>query len=466
MKKRKTTFAVLVGNRGFFPESLIAAARDEVRATLTALGHDVLMLPADATRYGAVETPAEGAAFAKMVRDHADVCDGIVITLPNFGDENGAIEAVRDAGLPILVQAYPDDLDKMAPEHRRDAFCGKISIMDILCQHRIPFTSLPPHTSHPSSKTFAAQIDHFARVCRVVRGLRRMRVGAIGARTSAFKTVRIDELTLQKLGITMETFDLSCVLAQMAEVPASALKQKSHTLQSISDCSAVPEKSLDQLARLGVVLDRIIEENALDAIAMRCWIELQQIAGISPCVLLGHINERGGIASCEVDVGNAIAMHALSLATANPAACLDWNNNYTDDPDKCILFHCGPVPMSMMTARGCIEDHAILAHGIGEGRSFGCNVGRIRPMPMTFSSLATRDGELVGYVGCGEFTNDPIPRDFFGCAGVAQIDRLQDVLLHVGTAGHRHHVSVSEGHVVAPLIEAMSHYLNYTITRV
>lgn len=466
MKAKKTTFAVLVGNRGFFPESLISAARDELCATLTSLGHDVLMLPADATRYGAIETPADGAIFAKMIRDHADTCDGIIISLPNFGDENGAIEAVRDARLPILVHAYPDDLDKMAPEHRRDAFCGKISIMDILCQHRVPFTALPPHTSHPSSKTFVSQIDHFARVCRVVRGLRRMRVGAIGARTSAFKTVRIDELALQKFGITMETFDLSSVLAQMADVSAAATKDKSHTLQSISDFSNVPAKAVDQLARLGVVLDRIVAENSLDAIAMRCWVELQQLAGISPCVLLGHMNELGHIASCEVDVGNAIAMHALSLATAKPAACLDWNNNYGDDPNKCILFHCGPVPMSMMTARGCIEDHSIIAHGIGPGRSFGCNVGRIRSMAMTFSSIATRDGEITGYVGGGEFTNDAIPAEFFGCAGVAKIDRLQDVLLHVGVAGHRHHVSVSEGHVVAPLVEAMSHYLNYSITRV
>ena len=93
---------------------------------------------------------------------------------------------------------------------------------------------------------------------------------------------------------------------------------------------------------------------------MRCWLELEQQAGISPCVLLGEMNDRGKIASCEVDVGSAVTMYALKLATGTPSACLDWNNNYGDEDDKCILFHCGPVPMSLMTQRGKIEDHAFL----------------------------------------------------------------------------------------------------------
>jgi L-fucose isomerase-like protein len=165
-----------------------------------------------------------------------------------------------------------------------------------------------------------------------------------------------------------------------------------------------------------------------------------------------------------VDVGNAIAMHALKLACGKPATCLDWNNNYGDDENKCILFHCGPVPASMMTGKGKIEDHAILANAVGKGCAFGCNVGRIAPMPMTFSSLTTQNGRLNVYLGEGEFTADPVPADFFGCAGVAKIDNLQDVLLHIGRLGHRHHVSVAGGKVAAPIAEAMSYYLGYDVT--
>lgn len=461
----KQKFALYFGNRGFFPASLIGSARTEMEAAVKRAGYDALILDAAATRHGAVETPAEGEVYAKFLEQHEGEYSGVICCLPNFGDENGAIAALRDAGAPILIQAYPDELDKMAPELRRDAFCGKFSIMDVFCQNELPFSALAPHTVHPDSPQFATNLEHFASVCRVVGGLKRMTVGAIGARTSAFKTVRIDELALQRHGITMETFDLSDIFARIRAIDAAsdAYKSKSNDLQGYSDFSGTPGPAFDNLVRLGVVLDAITEEAKLDAIAVRCWIEMQQQLGISPCVLLSEINNRGKIAACEVDVGNAIAMYALSLATRDVASCLDWNNNYGDDEDKCILFHCGPVPQAMMAGRGVVTGHAILENAVGQGCSYGCNVGRIKPMPFTFASMTTQDGLLSFYAGEGRFTADPIADDFFGCAGVAEIPDLQEVLLYVGKNGHRHHVSLSPGNVSLALAEAFGTYLGYEI---
>ncbi len=464
MVEKKSTFALFFGNRGFFPGSLMAAAREELPRILKKLGHETLIMPADATRHGAVETPAEGEKYAQFLRENAGKFDGVILSLPNFGDETGAVAALKDAGVPILIQAYPDEMTKMAPEVRRDSFCGKFSVMDVFFQSKVKFTALKPHTVSPSSPAFAANVDHFDRVCRVVRGLKNMVVGAIGARTSAFKTVRIDELALQQNGITMETFDLSYVFKRMEDVSDRDIKAKLGVLTALSDWSGVPAPAQDKLARLGVVLDCLVKEYKLDALALRCWVEMQQQLGISPCCLLGEMNDRGIASACEVDVGNAIAMHALKLACGKPAACLDWNNNYGDDENKCILFHCGPVPMSLMTGKGKITEHAILANAVGKGCSIGCNVGRIAPTPFTFSSLTTQNGRLNIYVGEGEFTNDPIPADFFGCAGVAKIDKLQDVLLHIGRLGHRHHVSVSVGKVTQPVAEAFEYYLGYDVT--
>ncbi len=461
----KSRFALFFGNRGFFPGSLMASARVEMEARLKELGHDTLMLDAGATRHGAVETPAEGEIYARFLKAHEGRYDGVILSLPNFGDETGAFAALRDAGVPIFVQAYPDELSKMAPATRRDSFCGKMSICDVFYQGGLKFTVLPPHTVAPASADFAANIDHFDRVCRVVGALKRMRVGAIGARTSAFKTVRIDELALERHGITMETFDLADVFNRLKDVSpdSSAYKDKKQVLTGYADFSGVPEANFDSLVRLGVVFDAIVEENKLDAIAPRCWTEMQQVLGISPCVLLSEMNNRLVSAACEVDVGNAVAMYALSKASGDVASCLDWNNNYGDDEDKCILFHCGPVPQSMMTARGAVTEHAILSNAVGEGCSFGCNVGRIKPTPFTFASMMTEEGQLKFYVGDGEFTDDPIPDDFFGCAGVAQIDRLQDVLLYVATNGHRHHVSVTPGIVTDAMVEALGYYLDFDV---
>jgi L-fucose isomerase-like protein len=466
MESRQTTFALFFGNRGFFPASLIAGARKELSETLRKLGHKTLMLEAGATRHGAVETPQEGHIYAEFLRRNHGKFDGVIVCLPNFGDETGAVAALQDAGVPILIQAYPDDMDKMAPAVRRDSFCGKFSIMDMFCQYGIRFTVLPPHTVHPASPRFAEQIDQFDRVCRVAKRMRKCVVGAIGARTTAFKTVRIDEVALQRHGITMETFDLSDLFARMDKLKAgdARLGAKAKRLTSYCSWRGVPKTALNKLSRLGVVIDEVIAGSGLDAVAIRCWVEMQTILGVSPCVLLSEMNDRGMVAACEVDVGNAVCMYALGAASGQVTTCLDWNNNYGEEEDKCILFHCGPVPQSMMTARGQIADHAILANATGKGRGYGCNVGRIAATPMTYGSLLTEAGRMKFYLGQGRFTDDPIPSDFFGCGGVAEIDNLQQALQTIGYAGYRHHTSVTPGHVLEPVREAFQRYLGYEVT--
>jgi L-fucose isomerase-like protein len=466
--KDKTTFALFFGNRGFFPASLQANARKELKAALKRLGHKTITLALQATRHGAVETPKEGAIYAEFLRKNRGKFGGVILCLPNFGDETGAVAALKDCGVPILIQAYPDELDKMAPELRRDAFCGKFSIMDVFYQYGLPFTALKPHTTHPLSDTFAGNIDYFDRLCRVYNGMKDMVVGAIGARTTAFKTVRFDELTLQRYGITTETLDLSDVFARLKALKSKGRKliSKAAELKKAASWKAVPERAFDTLTKLGVVLDVVIDEYNMDAIALRCWSELQQQLAVSPCVLLGLLNERGIPAACELDVGNAVTMRALMLASGKPPMCLDWNNNYGDQEDKCILFHCGPVPPSLMTRKGKITDHAILANAFGKGCGYGCNTGRIAPGPFTYGSMMSQDGELCFYLGQGRFTKDPIPADFFGCAGVAEIPDLQSKLQNIGYLGHRHHTSATAGHVLEPTREAFQKYLGYDVTSV
>ena len=462
----KTTFALFIGNRGFFPAALLAEAREELPRVLNGLGHEVLMLDAGATRHGAVETPREGEIYADFLRANRGKYGGVILSLPNFGDETGAIAALKDADVPILIHGYPDEMDKMAPAVRRDAFCGKLSIMDVFHQSGLKFTALKPHVVSPTAERFKANIDHFDRVCRVVNKMRGMVVGAIGARTTAFKTVRIDEIALQRHGITMETLDLSDIFARMRaiDVGAEAYQTKAATLRNYTSWHGVPDDAFVKITRLGVVLDDVIEEYRLDALALRCWLELQQQLGISACVLLGELNNRGIPAACEVDVGNAVAMYALHHASGEPSTCLDWNNNYEDEDDKCILFHCGPVPRALMAGPGHIEDHAILANAVGKGCGYGCDVGRIAPFDFTFGSMMTEEGKLRFYLGEGAFTEDSIPSDFFGCGGVAAIPQLQDVLLHIGHNGHRHHVSLTRGQVLAPVREALEHYMGFSVS--
>jgi L-fucose isomerase-like protein len=464
----KSTFALFFGNRGFFPPELIGQARDEVSGTLKRLGHEVLMMDAGATRHGAVSNKDDARKYAKFLKENMGKFDGVILSLPNFGDESSAVDALREANVPILVQGYPDEIDKMAPKFRRDSFCGKFSVMDVFYQYGIKFTALAPHVVAPGSKEFESNIEHFDRVCRIVCGFKNMTVGAVGSRTTAFKTVRVDELALQQNGITMEVIDLTEVFARMKSLNASgaAYKEKAESLKNYTMWPGVPGEAFDRITRLGVVLDQLFDEWNLDAMAFRCWIELQRQLKISACVLLSEMNDRLLPVACEVDIGNAVSQYALYRASGKATACLDWNNNFGSDTEKCILFHCGSTAQSLMKGKGKVVDHSMLQHDpdVGPNCSFGCNEGRIAAFPFAFSSMTTRNGKLEFYVGEGEFTKDQIPDEFFGTGGVAKINKLQDVLLFVGKHGHRHHVSITPGErMAAPIREALEYYLEYNV---
>lgn len=458
----KSTFALLLCNRNLLPSPLHLKARKEWELLLNENGYGMLSMEPDAICNSSVTTKGEGILFNNFLKENYDKFDGVIVSLPNYGNESGTLEALKDVDKPILIQAYEDDLGPV----RRSSFCGKLTVMNILWQHGIPFTTLQPHTLNPTKPEIVNHLIFFDSVCQVVSSLKKLTVGAIGARTTPFKSVRIDEITLQRHGIAVETFDLSEIFNRIEAINKNdhSFQLKAKTLNNYSDWQLVPDESFDKLAKLSIVIDNIIEENGLDAIAIRCWVEFQKKYGISPCVLLSDLNCRGIAASCEVDIGSAVMMTALNKASKNASACLDWHNNYYEYLNKCILFHCGPVPQSMMTDKGLVTDHESLKHAVGEGNSYGCNVGRIAPHNITFGSIITEDGIIKSYLGEGKFTDDVIPADYFGCAGVAMIDNLQNILQTIGNIGFRHHVNVTKGHFKEPLKEAFEKYLKYQVT--
>ena len=459
---RKMTFALCFCNRGFMPGELIYGARDDMVNAVTKAGYDYIMMDANLTRYGGVETREEGRLYARWLKEHEGEYDGVIFSMPIFADENGAITALQDAGVPILMQAYPDEIGKLDFAHRRDAYCGKFSVTDVFCQYNVPFTVLKPHVVHPLSDKFQENLRDFAAICRVVGGMKRFNLGCIGARTTAFKTVRFDEIAMQKHGINVESFDLSELFAKVGEKQDDdpAVIAKTQRLKNYSDFSGVPAENMNTLAKVAVVIDEYIDEYHLDALALRCWNEMETYLRVCPCVLLSELNDRGIVASCEIDMCSAITMRAMNLASEGATAVLDWNNNYGEDENKVILFHCGPVAQSLMTGCGTVTEHKMFAKN-DPGSGWGCNEGRIRPMPITLSNCQTKDGRIVVYASEARITGDEIEPAFFGCGGVAEIPDLQNKLIRLARGGFKHHTAICEGHYKAILEEAFTTYLGY-----
>ena len=460
----KQTFALIWGNRGFMPGELIEDARLDMIQAVTEAGYNYIMMNPEETRYGAVETRDEGRIYAKWLKSHEGEYDGVIFCMPIFVDENGAVEALKDAGAPILLQAYPDEIGKMDFMHRRDAFCGKFSVTDVFEQYKLPYTVMKPHVVHPLSNEFSQNLHDFAAICRVVKGMKRFTIGCIGARTTAFKTVRFDELAMQRYGITVESFDLS-ELIELVRGKSDTDKKvlaKKEALENYTNFTSVPEEKKMTLAKIGVVIDEYIETYHLDAIALRCWNEMETYLRVCPCVLLSELNDRGITASCEIDMCSAITMRALSLATNGPSACLDWNNNYGEDPDKVVLFHCGSAAQKLMKEKGHVTSHKMFDK-TDPGSGWGTNEGRIAAFPMTYSNCKTEDGKIYIYFDEGEFTEDNIEKEYFGCAGVAKISNLQDKLIRLARNGFKHHTTVANGHVKDILEEAFRYYLHYAL---
>ena len=460
-------FALYFGNRGFMPAELIAGARADMIKAVTDAGYEYLAMDENATRYGAVETREEGRLYHDWLKSHEGEYDGVILCMPIFIDENGAAAALQDANVPILMQAYPDEIGKMDFAHRRDAFCGKFSVTDVFYQYKIPFTVMKPHVVHPLSEAFRKNLEDFAAVCRVVKGMRRFNLGCIGARTTAFKTVRFDEVTLQRYGINVESFDLSELVFKVGQKKDDdkAVRAKVKRLESYTDFSRVPEKNKLTLAKISVVIDEYIDEYKLDAITLRCWNEMETILRVCPCVLISELNDRGIVCSCEIDLCSAITMRAMNLASCKPTACLDWNNNYGVDENKVILFHCGPVAQSLMAGKGTVTEHKMFAKN-DPGSGWGSNEGRIAAFDMTFSNCFTENGKLKVYASEARFTGEPIEKEFFGCGGVAEIPNLQNKLLRLARGGFKHHTTVGVGHMKEVLEEAFSTYLGYDIVSI
>ncbi len=459
---KKMTFALCFCNRGFMPGELIYGARKDMIKAVTDAGYDYIAMDEKLTRYGGVETREEGMLYAKWLKEHDGQYDGVIFSMPIFADENGAIIALRDAGVPIFMQAYPDEIGKMDFAQRRDAFCGKFSVTDVFTQYKVPFTVMKPHVVHPLSIAFKQNLKDFAAICRVVNGMKRFNLGCIGARTTAFKTVRFDELAMQKNGINVESFDLSEVFYKVGKKPDDdkAVLEKIERLNKYTDFSMVPEDKMHTLAKISVVIDEYVEEYHLDAIALRCWNEMEEVLRVCPCVLLSELNDRGIVASCEIDMCSAICMRAMNLASEQPTTVLDWNNNYGEEENKVILFHCGPVAQSLMTGKGLVTSHKMFDKN-DPGSGWGCNEGRIRSFDMTMSNCQTIDGKIVIYASEARFTDDLIEEGYFGCAGVAEISDMQDKMLKLVRGGFKHHTAVGVGHMKEILKEAFTTYLGY-----
>jgi L-fucose isomerase-like protein len=464
MLAKKMTMALIVGNRGFFPDHLAKSGREEMLRALNAADMEVVALSPDESKYGAVETREEARRCADLFRRNRERIDGVIVTLPNFGEERAIADTLRlaDLRVPVLIQATPDDPKKMTIAHRRDSFCGKMSACNNLRQYGIPYSTTSLHTESPESTEFVKDLQWFAAACRVVNGFRNLRVGAIGARPAAFNTVRYSEKILESQGISVETLDLSEVLGQIERMKDhdELAQAKLTSITKYVDSSNVPQTALLKMAKLGAVVDRWMAATEVTISAVQCWTSIEENLGIVPCTVMSMMSDSLLSSACEVDICGVLGMHALRLASQTPSALLDWNNNYGSDPNKAVCFHCSNLPKHFFRSAR-MDFQEIIAGTVGKENTYGTCVGLIKPGNMSFARISTDDtaGKMRGYLGEGRFTDDPL--NTFGGAGVVEIPEMQKLLHFICEKGFEHHVAANLSTVASALHEATTRYLGW-----
>jgi L-fucose isomerase-like protein len=463
---KPVTFGLIIGNRGFFPDHLASSGRTEMMAAIERAGFDVVTLDVGQSKYGAVETREEARRCAALFRENREAIAGVIVSLPNFGDERAIADTLRmaDLNVPVLVQATPDTASKMTIRDRRDSFCGKMSACNNLAQYGIPYSLTTRHTETPDSEIFGRDLAWFAAVCRVVRGLRRLRIGAIGARPAAFNTVRYSEKLLEASGISVEPIDLSEILGRIERMKDGddAAQQKLAEIRRYVPTGGIPDSALLKMAKLGAVVDGWMQQTDVAISAVQCWTSMEEYFGVVPCTVMSMMSNNLMSSACEVDICGVIGMHALQLASGTPSALLDWNNNYGDDPDKAVCFHCSNLPKHFF-ADVRMDFQEIIAGTVGKENTFGTCVGRVKAGAMSYARFSTndREGTIRGYVGEGDFTNDPL--ETFGGAGVVHIPRMQSLLRYICENGFEHHVAANFSTVSAAVHEAATRYLNWNV---
>jgi L-fucose isomerase-like protein len=461
---KQSTLGVIIGNRDFFPDKLVAEARGEILDLFKKLHITPVLLSDADSKLGGVETFAEAQRCAAMFREHAADIEGILVVLPNFGDEKGVAETLKLAGLdvPVLIQAYPDELNKMDVASRRDSWCGKISVCNNLYQYGIKYSLTEKHVVRPEDPSFANDLVGFLAVCRVVKGLRKVRIGAVGARPAAFNTVRYSEKILQRNGISVTTVDLSEILGKAGKLTgdSAAVKAKLEKIRAYTPTGKTPDDRLLQIAKLDVVLADFMEENCLDATAIQCWTSLQQNYGCNVCTSMSMMSENMLPSACEVDVTGTLTMYAMQLASGSPSALVDWNNNYASDENKCVLFHCGNWAKSFLPDIQ-MSTAPILGTTVGTENTYGALDGRAPASPLTYGRLSTDDtrGVIKAYIGEGSLTDDALKT--FGNRAVADIPGLQNLMQYVCRNGFEHHVVMNASKTAGVLKEAFENYLGW-----
>jgi L-fucose isomerase-like protein len=462
----KIKLGFLPANRGAFSDELAFKMRNMTVDAMQKAGIDVIVPTPEQTKVGCVENRKEAEVCAELFRRNE--VQGIVIGAVNFGEEQAVAQTVRSTRLdvPVMIFGCQEDEVLTMQTARRDAFCGLLSIGDVLRQIGARYTVARRPICFPSDASFAADLDWFSRVCRVVGGVKNARYGQVGTRPDAFWTCRYDEKQVQRLGPTVVVLDLSEVIGGAGRI-ADSDPEVAVALEAIKgylDTSAVPVLSVLRSAKLEVFLRRWRRENAIDAMGIQCWTSIQNNYGVCSCTTMARLGDEGCPCACESDILGTMSMHAAMLASGSAAGLADWNNLHNEDDELANVWHCGVFPASFASgkAKMGLQEIMVACGGAPREDAFGTVELVADPSPLTLCRV-TQSAEGAWKAVMAQGAIEPNKAVTFGGYGWCRIANLQRLYRDVLLRHFPHHVAITQTHVGNILWEAFGNYLGMDV---
>jgi L-fucose isomerase-like protein len=296
----------------------------------------------------------------------------------------------------------------------------------------------------PDAAETRQSLSEALRLASSARRLRSVRLGLVGGAAPGYFAMSADPFSLHRgLGIQLQTFTLlefddvvrslseSAVAEDVAKVKALGLPHKDTT-----------DDDLPMASRLYLAMRAYLENERLDALAVRCWPEMPNHFGQWPYLGIARLADDGRAVVCEGDADGALCAWIGESLGLGRCYISDWLEH---DHNTITLWHIGAAPMSLSPPPGEPGGPRIARHF--NIRKPAVVEATIRAdMPITIFRLWRVEGRY--YMTAREGQTLPPQRHLMGTNGLARLSAQDphqwfEELCHQGMP---HHVAVFPGH--------------------
>lgn len=267
--------------------------------------------------------------------------DGVIVWLGTWIECATAVAAIREfEHLPFAVWGF-NMFERDGVRESTGSFVAACVLKGALERMGYPFRTI---LGLPDDETALRQAVAFARAAHAIQRLKRTRLGLVGYAAMSMYPGTFDHVLLRRMiGPEVVHLDTYTLVRQAEAMDATRVLAVADELASTAQI-AVTDDRLRKAAALAAALQDLCDRHRLGALNVKCQYELSQEWGMTPCVPLSWLADRGQIAACEGDVMTSVTMCLLAYLQEG---AVTYGDILDLQGDQMLLSSCGFAPMSL-----------------------------------------------------------------------------------------------------------------------